>query len=73
MGEKNVAEKTLTFEESLAELELLAEKLKTELPLEQALALYEQGVTRAAACQKLLQAAQNRVAVIDAPEEEQPA
>ena len=54
----------LTFENALAQLESLTEKLKDELPLAEALALYEQGVALAGACQKMLDEAQRRIEVL---------
>ena len=56
--------KDLTFETALTQLEATAEKLKQELPLSEALALYEQGVALTAACQKMLEDAQRRIDVL---------
>lgn len=51
-----------TYETLYARLQQVVSRLETgELPLEEALQLYEQGVQLAAACQRLLDAAQLRV------------
>lgn len=53
------------FEKSLTELESLVEKLESgELPLEEALQLFERGVTLTRECQSALAAAQARVEVL---------
>ena len=51
-----------TFEASLKELEAAVEELERgELPLEDALRCFEQGVKAAGSCQKLLQEAELKV------------
>lgn len=51
-----------TYEAQLARLVALVERLETgELPLAEALAVYEEGVTLAAQCQQLLGEAELRV------------
>ncbi len=56
---------TLPFEQTLAELEALVARLESgELPLDQALAAFEQGVKLTRACQAALQTAQQRVQVL---------
>ena len=54
-----------TFEEQLKSLETVVEKLERgDLPLEDSLALFEQGVGLSEACKKELQAAEGRVQVL---------
>jgi exodeoxyribonuclease VII small subunit len=51
-----------SFETSLAELEQRVKRLETgDLPLEEALALFEQGVALAQRCHEQLEAAEQRV------------
>ena len=53
------------FEQTLAELEALVARLESgELPLDQALAAFEQGVKLTRDCQAALQAAQQKVQVL---------
>jgi len=53
------------FETSLQELEDRVRKLEAgELPLEEALRLYEEGVDLATTCHKQLEAAEKRVAAL---------
>lgn len=56
-------EKTETgFEERLGELEAIAVRLeKDDVPLEEALALYERGMTIHRACEKILNEAKLRI------------
>ena len=54
-----------TFEEQLKSLENVVERLeKGDLPLEESLALFEQGVTLSESCKKELNAAEGRVQVL---------
>jgi exodeoxyribonuclease VII small subunit len=54
-----------TFEEQLKTLETTVERLeKGDLPLEESLALFEQGVTLADACKSQLDAADGRIQVL---------
>jgi exodeoxyribonuclease VII small subunit len=54
-----------TFEEQLKTLETVVERLeKGDLPLEESLALFEQGVTLADACKTQLDAADGRIQVL---------
>ena len=54
-----------TFEEQLKSLESVVERLeKGDLPLEESLALFEQGVTLSESCKKELDAAEGRVQVL---------
>jgi exodeoxyribonuclease VII small subunit len=53
------------FEQTLADLETLVARLESgELPLDQALAAFEQGVKLTRACQNALQAAQQKVQIL---------
>jgi exodeoxyribonuclease VII small subunit len=53
------------FEQALAELESLVERLESgELPLEEALKLFERGVALTRQCQASLQAAQQKVEIL---------
>jgi exodeoxyribonuclease VII small subunit len=53
------------FEQALAELESLVERLEGgELPLEEALKLFERGVALTRQCQSSLQAAQQKVEIL---------
>ena len=57
-----------TFEEQLKTLETVVEKLEHgDLPLEESLSLFEQGVTLSDACKKELEAAEGRVQVLLQP------
>ena len=56
----------LTFEQALAELEKIVERMESgELPLEQALATHKRGLELARACQQKLEAAQQQVKVLE--------
>lgn len=58
--------KALTFEAGMQELELLIEKLHTkELPLEESIALYEQGAALHAELEQMLTAQRRRIEMID--------
>ena len=53
------------FEQTLADLETLVARLESgELPLDQALAAFEQGVKLTRVCQNALQAAQQKVQIL---------
>ncbi len=57
-----MAAKKKTFEESIARLDEIVKLLeKGEQPLDEALALYEEGAGLAKACQKQLDAAEQKV------------
>ena len=57
--------KTPDFEQALAELETLVEQLERgDLPLDEALKLFERGVTLTRHCQSSLQAAQQKVEIL---------
>lgn len=57
--------KTPDFEQSLAELETLVERLEGgDLALDEALKLFERGVTLTRHCQSSLQAAQQKVEIL---------
>ncbi len=54
-----------TFEEQLKTLETVVDKLERgDLPLEESLSLFEQGVTLSEACKKELESAEGRVKVL---------
>jgi exodeoxyribonuclease VII small subunit len=54
-----------SFEESLKRLESIVEQLeKGDLPLEQSLKLFEEGVNLSAACKKELDAAEGKVQML---------
>lgn len=54
-----------TFEEQLKSLESVVERLeKGDLPLEESLGLFEQGVALSESCKKELDAAEGRVQVL---------
>lgn len=58
--------KTLSFEEGMQELDALVEKLSSsELPLEEAIALYEQGTMLHAQLEALLAQQKKRIEMID--------
>ena len=57
--------KQLSFEEHLTALEAFVAELKGDIPLSQALELYEKGVRHAAECQKQLQQAEQRVLALN--------
>ena len=58
-------EKALGFEQALAELEGLVERLEHgDLPLDEALKAFERGVALTRQCQSSLQAAQQKVEVL---------
>jgi exodeoxyribonuclease VII small subunit len=55
----------INFEQSLAELELLVEKMEQgELPLEQALQQFERGIELARGCQSALRQAEQKVELL---------
>ncbi len=69
-------EQTRTFEDALAMLEDRVRKLDSgELPLEQALATFEEGVGLVRQCQELLDGAEQRIVELtgstDAPSEQE--
>ena len=56
-----------TFEEQMASLEGVVERLEHgELPLEEAVRLFEEGMRLTAACRKALDAAEGRLQVLSA-------
>ncbi len=55
----------LTFEEQLKQLEAIVERLERgDLPLEESLVIFEQGIGLSDACKKELDAADGRVQVL---------
>ena len=62
MTEKN----ELTFEESIEHLEEISSRLSSEnVPLDEAISLYEQGVEYYTACKDKLEDANRRISVIE--------
>ncbi|MDO4834054.1 MAG: exodeoxyribonuclease VII small subunit [Bacillota bacterium] len=60
-----MAEKKITFEESLKKLELAAEKLKAQdTSLEDAITNYEEGLKHYRECSRILDEAQQKVEVL---------
>jgi exodeoxyribonuclease VII small subunit len=60
-----MAKKPPNFEESLAELEQLVERMEQgNLPLEDALKLFERGIQLTRACQKSLKEAEQKVRIL---------
>lgn len=60
-----MVKKALQFEESLAELEQLVERMEQgNLPLEESLKLFERGVQLARGCQKALKEAEQKVQIL---------
>jgi len=54
-----------TFEQNLERLEGIVKKLEeSELPLEEALKLFEEGMTLSEGCRKQLEAAEHRVEIL---------
>jgi exodeoxyribonuclease VII small subunit len=65
MAAQKSTAKAVTFEQSLAELEQLVEKMEQgELPLEQALQQFERGIELARGCQNALQQAEQKVELL---------
>jgi exodeoxyribonuclease VII small subunit len=65
MAAQKSTAKVVTFEQSLAELEQLVEKMEQgELPLEQALQQFERGIELARGCQNALQQAEQKVEIL---------
>jgi exodeoxyribonuclease VII small subunit len=65
MAAQKSTAKVVTFEQSLAELEQLVEKMEQgELPLEQALQQFERGIELARGCQNALQQAEQKVELL---------
>jgi len=64
-GAENPASSPPNFEQSLAQLEALVSQLESgDLPLDQALARFEQGVRLTRECQGALSAAQQKVQLL---------
>lgn len=58
-------EKSIKFEKALAELELITEKLEDEqTPLDEALKLYEKGISLIAVCTEKLNNAEQKVILL---------
>jgi len=62
----------LSFEEALTRLTTLVEKLESgELPLEESVAAFEQGVELSRRCEALLDQAEQRLQVLNSSDENQ--
>ena len=60
-----MARKTIHFEESLAELEQLVERMEQgNLPLEESLKLFERGIQLTRTCQNALKDAEQKVRIL---------
>ncbi|BFN36837.1 exodeoxyribonuclease VII small subunit [Fidelibacter multiformis] len=60
-----MTEKNESFEASLAKLEAILKRLETEdVPLEEMLTLYEEGVSLSQTCRKVLENARQKLQVI---------
>lgn len=56
----------IPFEEALAQLEKIVQKLEAgELPLDESLRLYEEGVRLSRACGERLEAAERRIEILE--------
>ncbi len=65
------AESTPSFEDALAELENLVERMESgELTLEESLASFERGVSLTRTCQQALKEAEQRVEILDSGDPE---
>jgi len=63
---KNVETKEISFEQALEQLTSLVEKLESgELPLEESVAAFEQGVKLSRRCEALLDKAEQRLQVLE--------
>lgn len=61
----SMVKKSLRFEESLAELEQLVDRMEQgNLPLEDALKLFERGIELSRNCQKALKEAEQKVQIL---------
>lgn len=70
MPQKKAAKK-IDFEKSLAKLEQVVEKLEAgDQPLEDALKLFEEGITLTRGCQQALQQAEERITLLTQQNEE---
>ena len=66
-----MAENKKSFEEALAELELIVEKLeKGECGLDESISLYERGIKLSADCSNLLTEARNKILTLSDAEVE---
>lgn len=65
------ASQKIDFEKSLAKLEQVVEKLESgDQPLEEALKLFEQGITLTRGCQQALKQAEERITLLTQQNEE---
>lgn len=67
MSDDNPSDSGRTFEEALANLEILVDRLeKGDLSLEESLKDFEQGIKLTRACQQILREAEHRVHILTA-------
>jgi exodeoxyribonuclease VII small subunit len=65
MSQSSKADKPETFEKNLERLDAIVRQLEdTELPLEKALQLYEEGMKLSGVCHKQLEEAEGRVEIL---------
>ena len=62
--------KQVSFEEGFAALEALVSKMETEMPLEESMAAYEEGVKLHQALLALLDESEKRMKILSFPEDE---
>jgi exodeoxyribonuclease VII small subunit len=63
---EDMKSKDMKFEEAMAKLEALSEALSGEnLPLDKAIAVYEEGIVCYQRCKEILEDANRRIAVIE--------
>lgn len=58
------ATKTADFETMLSDLEKVVQELEGEIKLEEALALFEKGLTLSQECEKFLKSAENKIEIL---------
>ncbi len=65
MKKENLESKSVKFEEALKRLEKIVEKLEAgDVPLEESLALYEEGITLFRQCSSKLEEAKKKVEIL---------
>lgn len=63
--------KTIDFEAGLAALEAIVSKMENEMPLEESLAAYEEGIKLHAALTAQLDASVKRMRILTSPEDDE--
>jgi exodeoxyribonuclease VII small subunit len=61
---KNIESKSTDFATTLAELEKVVTQLDSDIPIEKALTLFEQGMQLSNECEKFLSAAEQKVEIL---------